>query len=338
MILSPRDTRFAYGLRIASDFVLPDLPASDSDDAPDISIELGPVLPHSEVERLTAPDSLIENVMTFEDNECRVLFSAVGRFSMKNGEHVFVEPVEGTTESSWRLPLLGSALALLLEQRSLFALHAGAVEMSGPGGIPVACAFAGEKGQGKSTLGAALSVAGFPLLCDDVLALQMPPSRAEPALALRGFGGMKLVPDAVQAVLNRSPDELPPVAPELREVAQFDKRHFVAPLATQGRPLRHIFLLASHGDEPDDEEEEAIREDVTLRALAPQEALAHLLPHTFAARWGDLYLKGARRATHFKACAQVVGSCRVWELSRRRDLKLIPGTIELITRTVRETA
>ncbi len=331
MTSPPCDHRFAYGLRFASEFALPELPASPPHDQPDVRIELGETLLRSEVERLVTPDSPIENVLSFEEKHCYVLFSEVGRFSVRDGSHVLVEPLEGTSASSWRLPLLGSILALLLEQRALLALHAGAVAMTGPAGTLVACAFAGEKGQGKSTLGAALSLAGFPLLCDDVLALEIPAVRSHPPTARVGFGGIKLVPDAVRAVLNLSPDQLPHVAPELSESAELDKRHFMAPLAQNPLPLRHVFLLASHEAQSD-------RDDVTLRALPPQEALALLLPHTFAARWGELYLKGAVRSAHFKACAQVVASCHIWELSRRRNLKLLPQTIELVERTAREVA
>ena len=324
MTSSPPDRRLAYGLRIECQFPLPDLPPSSFDGAPDVRIELGPPISRDEAMRLATSEDALNNVLQFSEHFSRVLFTQVGRFSVSGRDHVFIEPLEGTSASSWRLPLLGSILALLLEARGLFALHAGAVEMKDSSGEPVAITFAGDKGQGKSTLGAALSLAGFPLFCDDVLALQTGADTRDP-LALVGFGGMKLVPDAVRALLNQSPEDLPPVAPELVREHGFDKRHFLAPLASEPRPLRHVFLLASH--------DEAGREEVELRALSPQESLALLLPHSFAARWGDLYLKEARRAIHFRACAQIASKCRVWELSRRRDLALLPQTIELLRQT-----
>lgn len=325
MTFSPPDRRHAYGLRLECDFALPDLPAHNFKGAPDVSIELGPALSRAQVECLLASENALDNVMHFEPNLSRVLFAQVGRFSVLNRNRVLVEPLEGTSASSWRLPLLGAIVALLLEEHTLLALHAGAVEMSDAAGNPVACAFAGEKGQGKSTLGAALSRAGFPLFCDDVLALQLVQPQ-QPPLALVGFGGMKLVPDAVRAVLGSSPDEMERVAPELHGSDGVDKRHFLAPLAKEPRPLRHLFLLASH--------EDTARENIEVRALSPQQSLALLLPHTFAARWGELYLKDARRSWHFRACAHLASNCRVWELSRRRDLKLLPQTIERITQTV----
>lgn len=326
---SSRDHRFAYGLHFESEFTLPELPVLPSEqqgETPNVVVEVGPTLSRASVEALVTPDAPIANVMTFDETQCRVLFSEVARVSVREGKHAFVEPVEGTTSEAWRLPLLGSMLALLLEQRGLFSLHAGAVEMPGPDG-PVACAFAAEKGQGKSTLNAALSLAGFPLLCDDVLGLDM--SDKVP-VALRGFGSVKLVPDAVRAVVKCSPDELPQVAPEIAQVSGIDKRHFTTSLAPHPRPLRHVFLLNSH--------EDADRDDIELQPLPIQDALAMLLPHTFGVRWGDLYLTPKRSAIHLKACAQIVTGCHVWKLSRRRDLALLPQTIELIAHTAQNSA
>ncbi len=326
----PLDRRFAYGLRFQSQFALPDLPAFDASGGADVSIEVGRTLPLAEVEARNAPDAPIENVLSFSENSSSLLFAQVGRFEIEGDARVLVEPLEGTSASTWRVPLLGSVLALLLEARGWLALHAGAVEMTDADGQPVACAFAADKGQGKSTLGAAFSLAGYPLFCDDVLALDFASDAPLGApLARVGFGSMKLVPDAVRAVVGAAPDTLPRVAPELDGMGLVDKQYFMAPLASAARPLRHVFLLASHDD--------PARPDIDARALSPGEALGQLLPHTFAARWSDLYLTGARRVAHFRACAALAAHCHVWELSRRRDLALLPQTIETVTRLVRET-
>lgn len=264
--------------------------------------------------------------MRFEESECQVLFSEVGRYTLRNGQHVLLEPVEGTGESSWRLPLLGSVMALLLEQRGLFALHGGAARFLGSDGKDVAAGFLGDKGQGKSTLNAALSQAGFSLLCDDVLAVSGLDSAAPAELmALSGFAHLKLLPDAVRGVWNAEPDEFSLVAPE---VAEMDKRSIPARLAPEALPLRHLFILTSLPDEAN--------EPFTLRRLEAREALPQLIVHTFAARFGPLYLKGPRRIAHFRACSRLASECQVWELARKRDLSLLPSTIEAIQEAVHE--
>lgn len=323
----PLDWRQSYGLRFQSDFPLPELPLAplNAGEA-DVRVELGEPLPLEEVARLCAPDAPVEDTMRFEEAWSQMLFSGVGRFTVSEGKHILVEPVEGTSPSTWRLPMLGAILALLLEQRGLLALHGGAGRFLDGEGNEVAAGFLGDKGQGKSTLNAALSQAGHPLLCDDVLALSLLDSQTVP-LAQSGFACLKLRPDALSGVLNAQPDEFPLVAPE---IAEMDKRSVPASLAPRPLPLRHLFVLSSLPDEAP--------EPVTFRRLGASEALLNLMPHTFAARFGELYLKGAPAAAHFRACSRLASECAVWELARKRDLALLPATIRAVEDAVREGA
>jgi hypothetical protein len=64
-----------------------------------------------------------------------------------------------------------------------------------------AVAFLGDCGDGKSTLGAALVARGFPMLTDDVLALEFEDGRV---LAHAGPARIKLLPSVARAVLGRS--------------------------------------------------------------------------------------------------------------------------------------
>jgi len=319
------DQRFAYGLRFGSDFALPELSTTSANGSPDVRIELAAPISRAAVEALTAPGAPIEGVLRFDERECQLLFSDVGRFLISEGRTVRVEPLEGTSASSWRLPLLGSVLALLLEQRGSLSLHGGAARFHDNAGREVAAGFLGDKGQGKSTLNAALSQAGFSLLCDDVLAVSGTTSPDESLMALSGFAWLKLSPDALAGVWNAQPDEFALVAPE---VAEADKRSVPARLAPDALPMRHLFLLATLPDESD--------EPFILRALSPSQALPALLPHTFAARFGELYLKGARRLAHFRACARLSSECAVWELARKRDLSLLPATVRAVENAIRE--
>lgn len=328
-----------YGLSLVCDFELPELspPLDETDgkDTPaDIIIELGAFLFPDDVKRDFASGAMPGHGLTFGEQQSQLFFARVGRFTASEGRHILVEPLEGLRASTWRLPLLGAVLALLLEQRGLFVLHAGAVDMGG-----FAAAFLGDKGQGKSTLNAAMAVAGFPLFSDDAVALEWADAESDTfPTALCGFAQIKLVPDAVRAVLDTEPLDLDLVAPDVEEI---DKRSFMAPLAMQPLPLRHLFVLTSLEEEVAEAGQEKIEvalapietpEGVILRVLAPQEALLHLIPHTFGCRFGDLYLQGERKITHFRACAHLVSRCQVWELSRRRDLALLPATVAAITR------
>ena len=313
----------SHGLTFACDFNLPELLRASDDQPPHVVIQVGDYISSEVVRSAGSPNFVLENVIDFQVGESSLFFSEVGRFTVTQGRHILIEPLQGTNPSTWRLPLLGSILALLLEQRGLFVLHAGAVDMGG-----FAAAFLGEKGQGKSTLNAALASAGYPLFADDVVALTWPDDKQPYPLTLCGFAQIKLVPDAVRGVLQSEPGTLPAVAPELAEV---DKRSFMAPLAVRPAPLRHLFVLSSLPDEIQDEVQD---EGFQLRALTPQEALLQIMPHTFGARFGEMYLKDERKKAHFRQCARVVNECQVWELARRRDLALLPATIAAIARAV----
>ena len=321
----------AYDLHLVSDFELPELcpwpqPATEARDVTvDVTVVLGATLGR---EALQGAQQELQ-----WSQSCSCLWFQVARFTISHGDHILVEPVEGYGASAWRVPLLGSVLAVLLEQRGLFTLHSGALIFDGG-----AAAFLGDKGQGKSTLNAALSHAGFSLLNDDVTALQMPDDPASAPLALPGFSQIKLLPDAVRAATGTDPDQWPSVAPE---IADFDKHAFRAPLAECGAPMRALFVLHWAPDEaettaPAETPDEA--GGLRLRRLSAQEALAQLIPHTFGARFGADYLAGARRKTHFLSCARLVSACPVWELTRPRDLALLPATVDLIARVMTENA
>ena len=331
---------YAYDLHLACDFELPELPPwlGHPDEAPDVCIVTGQTLALAVVERALAEEGEVQ----WGVRQARLLF-LLARFTVRDGNHILVEPLEGYGPSSWRVPLLGSVLAVLLEQRGLFALHGGALVFESG-----AAAFLGEKGQGKSTLNAALNCAGFPLLNDDVTALQMPGNSAGKPLALCGFSQIKLRPDAVRAATSSDPTQWPSLAPE---ISDFDKRAFPASLARHNAPLVALFVLHSAPDSvPEfalDESEKtnaknssatAEENGLRVRRLGAQEALAQLIPHTFGARFGADYLQGERRKQHFLHCARLVNACAVWELTRPRDLTLLPTTIALIARVLSDDA
>ena len=146
-------------------------------------------------------------------------------------------------------------------------------------------------------------------------------------MALSGFAWLKLAPDAVRGVWKAEPDAFDLVAPE---VADTDKRSVPARLFPHALPLRHVFILSSLPDEAP--------EPIQIRRMSGQEALLHLTAHSFAARFGALYLKGARQKAHFRACSHLVSQCAVWELARKRDLALLPQTIRAVEDAVREDA
>jgi len=113
-----------------------------------------------------------------------------------------VYPHEGADDDVVPLLITGAVAAFVLEMRGMCVLHASAVEHDGR-----AIAFAGPSGAGKTTAAALASVAGAPLLADDVLHVEFADDGSTwcyagaRALRLRPVvvGLADLVPDAPRA-------------------------------------------------------------------------------------------------------------------------------------------
>ncbi|MHA6480427.1 ATP-binding cassette domain-containing protein [Paenibacillus sp. strain BS8-2] len=87
-------------------------------------------------------------------------------YSVAGGTYIEITPYPGADEAKIRLFLLGTCMGVLLMQRESLPLHGSAVVMDGK-----VYAIVGESGAGKSTLAAAFARAGYPLMTDDVIAV-----------------------------------------------------------------------------------------------------------------------------------------------------------------------
>lgn len=149
--MSPRSYRL-FGLSIASELALPELPETEAAGAPDVVIVHREIAVAGQSPGVIALDEGV--LLTIED---------VARYWVRDGSRIDVEPVADCDPRNVRLFLLGSAFGMLLHQRGLLPLHANAIEINGK-----AVAFMGESGAGKSTLAAWFHDRGFPILADDV--------------------------------------------------------------------------------------------------------------------------------------------------------------------------
>lgn len=134
--------------------------------------------------------------------------------------------------------LLGPVLALVLRVRGISCLHASAFSIDGR-----AIALAGPSGAGKSTTAAAFAGRGFPVLSDDLVALE---EQGDCFVAHPGYPRLRLWPEAVD-ILYGTPDALPPLTPN------WDKRYLDLQSGTcrfQGHPLglSAVYLLGERRD------------------------------------------------------------------------------------------
>lgn len=237
--------------------------------------------------------------------EAYLYWQDVGTFLVRNGNEIIVDPLPGVEDRIIRLPLLGTVLAVLLHQRGHLVLHASAVVV----GEKVAV-FLGAKGQGKSTLAAALYARSHALLTDDLVALSA--ETAERWMILPGFPQFKLWPDAASS-LGDDPALLPTLAAGFAKRA----RHANEQFAPRPVPLGQIFVLGV-GPAP------------RLQQLQPQQALLELIANSYMARFGRELLQGPAAAAHLSLCAELVRRIPISLLERPRSLALLSETAGLV--------
>lgn len=115
----------------------------------------------------------------------------VGRFFVRDGCEIVVDPAPGAEKKMIRLFLLGSALGCIVHQRGLLPLHANAFLHAGQAVLVLA-----HSGTGKSTLAAAMRNSGCKILADDVCAVRVVPG--EKPLLYPGVPQIKLWKDAAE--------------------------------------------------------------------------------------------------------------------------------------------
>jgi hypothetical protein len=322
---NPRQVTYpyrAYGLTLGSDTPVFALRQERADfKRYDIVVSLGPEtdwvrearrLPSrleypkpGEVERENSPFSLIS-------------YGAAEFFELVYGnEAIFF--VDGTAERVWGtcLPpltnedvtnyLVGPVMGFVLRRRSVLALHASAVCISGQ-----AVALCGESQAGKSTTAAALALRGIPVLCEDISPLidQDGKFYVEP-----GYPRVCLWPDAVEELFGAR-DALP------RLTSNWEK--FFLPLdgsntrfEAQRRPLGAVYLLA-----PRAAESNAPR----IEEVGPREALLELVQNTYM-NW---LLDRDQRAAEFDALSKLVTQVPVRRIVPHADPGRIGDLCDLI--------
>ena len=211
-----RPRRYAVlGLGVESELPLPELTADEAARPADLTIRLGPVRHPPD-----APGPLaVAGDVTF-------LRSAAGGFRVEAGAHIVVDARAGADPNEVRGFLLGPVLGIVCHHRALLPLHASAIVTRGG-----AVAFAGPSGAGKSTLAAHFLARGYPVLGDDVCALD--PANGAPRVR-PGLQRLKLWPDSLERLGHT------------RATGDDEKRRLPLPAACVASPvpLACIYALA----------------------------------------------------------------------------------------------
>ena len=278
----------AHGVEIVGDLALPELVLSQYRQSSSSTIEI------SREDTLSLPSAEGEHRWV-DANGFHLAWGRVAAFRVTPAGQISYRRFPGASDDLIRVPLLGAVLAVALFYRGTLVMHGNALSVGGVGAL-----LLGAKGQGKSTLSAALVARGHRVQADDAASVS---AASGPAEVWRGMRQLRLWPDAVERCFDGTPPQSHPIH-ELSPKQVF-------PLADQGEvpdrlPLARIYFL-----------EDA--DFLELQPLATARAWPLLLVHAFVARFGTELLSGAPAARHFAACAALARAVPCVRLRRPRD-------------------
>jgi hypothetical protein len=257
-----------------------------------------------------SPSAAIEEFFAVHPEEVYLFWKDAGKFLVRRGCEIVVEPAPAAVDQVLRLFILGPALALLLHQRGRLVLHASSVVVAG--GV---VAFLGESGWGKSTMAAALHSRGHSLVADDVTAVQVEVDNGSPTV-VPGFPQMKLWPESITTI-GDIPETLPRVEPDWDKRAHRVDRGF----SSSPVPLHRIYVLAEG-------------QANEVEPLGPQVALVELIRHTYAAALLDTM----GTSQHFLQCATIVNKVPIARLRRSWSLSTLPDVAGLVEEDAEQNA
>jgi hypothetical protein len=276
----------AYNICIASELLLPEL--LESEGKPDVIVRFGKVNDTGETQH--------DGGNTFQGE-----VAEVGKFFIRKGREVVIDPVLGVEEALLRTIVLGPILSILLRQRGLLVLHASCVDINNK-----AVAFMGGSGWGKSTLAAAFYTKGYDILTDDVMPVEIV---ADCPIVFPAYPQFKLFPEAL-ASLGQDSESLSPVSQNSPKLSYKFARGFQqTPL-----PLQRIYVLDKGSAHK-------------ITKLQPQEAFLELVRHTRAI---SLVTNPQFVTSHMRLCSELINNVTFCRFTRKPSLTDLPELVKLI--------
>lgn len=291
----------AYGLEISSEIALPELPKSGGDKEVDLVIRRDKI-------DISLPEPFEAWRYFHLDGDTTYLcWRVVGKFAVHSGREIIIDPFPNVKESVIRLPLLGAVLATALHQRKLLILHGNTVAIDNSAAI-----FVGSKGQGKSTMSAALYGRGHQLVADDVSAIQI--EQKDVPSVVPSFPQIKLWPNSVESALKKEAESLRRIHPEVEKRAFPAFDNFYSSIC----PIKKIYVLAT-GSKP---QIVPLRGQEAVTAIIANSYIPMMLEHEF--------MQDQHNKLHLNQCIKLANSIPIASLARPRSLDLLDDVAHLV--------
>jgi hypothetical protein len=224
-----------------------------------------------------------------------------------DGRRIHYRRLEHGNRESFSVYLLGQVLSFSLLAFGREPLHGTVVAVDGQ-----AVGFVGDCGYGKSTLGAAMLARGYPVLTDDVVALEpderlwrvhpgVPRIKLFPTIArqiLRVGHGVAMNPETAKLVLPLRSDQT----------------------VRKTLTLKAIYVLS------DPAQRACEQAQPTIVQLSPRDAFVEIIRAAF----NLIVLERERFATQFEFAASLASAVPVKRLSFPRRLSLLPSVCDTV--------
>lgn len=312
----------AYGLWLESNESIPGLVHTQSTEPADVRIVFGSMPDWWESSVISGGQPWYTNSELDEDGQpalriwkirdgraFRLLYRDNTQFIIdRAGRHVWATWPESLTFEDTVTYLIGAVMGILLRVRGVLCFHSSAVAVDGR-----AVTFLGDAGAGKSTTAAAFASRGFPILADDIVAIDDAGDsyRVQPA-----YPRLCLWPASVKALFG-APDALPRIVPtwEKRYLDLTSNGHR---FQQQSLPLGAIYVL---------DQRSAEMRAPYIETMSSNQKLLDLVANTYANR----LLEKDWRAQEFKVLNRILDSVPVRRVIPHSDPSQLAKLCDLIT-------
>jgi hypothetical protein len=242
------------------------------------------------------PDALVRAARHAVSGHYRLRYADETVFVIDSrGERVWGTWPSGHTVEDAATYLLGPVFGFVLRLRGTASLHASVVAIDGR-----AIVLASHAGGGKSSTAAGFALAGFPVMSDDIAALD---EAAGEILVRPAYPRVRLWRESVKSLFGDA-DALPPISPS------WDKCHLSlggqAPFGSERLPLDCVYFL-------DDRVAQAAPR---FARMDSREGLVWLLGHTYV----NYLLDKRMRAAEFELLSRVATTVPLVRVSAADDM------------------
>ena len=278
---------YAFGLNISSEIELPGV-FKNINNEPDVKIIQGKV--QSEV---------FGSKYIVEYDDIYLRWDDIGKVKLSNGNQITIDIINKNLIIPF---LLGPIMALLLHQRGFLVLHGSSIKINGK-----AIAFIGYRGMGKSTTAINLYKKGYPLITDDILAINFDNDNIP--YIYPGYPHVRLSEDSYNHIKDDT-DILTLIRTIIGKVFCDASREF----SPEKLMLKRVYLI-ERGDR------------TRIFTLDSQKNLMNLICHSV---YNLIFPSNKNQANNLNQCSNLIKNVQIRRLEVIHSFNNISGLIELI--------